>query len=727
MDCNQDEALRAKETAERKFIAKDIEGAKRFALKAKSLNPRLDGISQMIATLDVHLSSTTVVNGEKDWYSILGIKPSANEEMVKRRYRKFALMLHPDKNKSIGAEGAFKLISEAWSILSDRTRRMAYDEKRSIKEKQRKVPQPKRDPPFSYPDNGLYHFDGGGASGVRTQKNSSSHLGTPAVPHTNTFWTSCKLCRMQYEYLRVYLNHTLLCPNCHEPFLAAEIPFPSNSVKSSVPWPTEQCHQNPRRRHGAKNAHGPREEGKRPSGSQRGSVSNSHDNQDFQWAASSGAAGTAASFQTSEEVRRELKEGEAPGAKRAEGPHRKGQSRPAKRRSVDSDSGNGFTVDESQRKPAAWGGAGANASETEGGGNGFVGDPRRGRQASRRSGASGKEFPQVDIRSMLIQRAKLAVKLRLQEWNSAEVEARKQKQKQRGRNDGREAAMGISDDPILDKVNGDQVLDTMAGSDNPDEEDDAHRPITLTVPDPDFHDFDVDRSERSFGADQVWATYDDEDGMPRLYVMVQRVLSFKPFNIQLSFLNSKSTSEFGQLNWIGSGFRKTCGDFRVGRYEPRDTVNIFSHRVRWEKGPRGAIRILPQKGDVWAIYSNWSPDWSELTPDEVLYKYDMVEVVENYSEEGLRVYPLEKVHGFKAVFRRRLCQDSIRRIPREEMFCLSHQVPYHLLTGREAEDAPKGCYELDPAAIPLDLFLPSSEAAAETVKTVKPQEQASVT
>ncbi|CAA6664045.1 unnamed protein product [Spirodela intermedia] len=143
MDCNQDEALRAKETAERKFIAKDIEGAKRFALKAKSLNPRLDGISQMIATLDVHLSSTTVVNGEKDWYSILGIKPSANEEMVKRRYRKFALMLHPDKNKSIGAEGAFKLISEAWSILSDRTRRMAYDEKRSIKEKQRKVPSPR--------------------------------------------------------------------------------------------------------------------------------------------------------------------------------------------------------------------------------------------------------------------------------------------------------------------------------------------------------------------------------------------------------------------------------------------------------------------------------------------------------------------------------------------------------------------------------------------------------
>lgn len=722
MDCNQDEALRAKETAERKFIAKDIEGAKRFALKAKSLNPRLDGISQMIATLDVHLSSAAVVNGERDWYSILGIKPSANEEMVKRRYRKFALMLHPDKNKSVGAEGAFKLISEAWSVLSDRSRRMAYDEKRSIKEKQRKAPQPKRDPPFSYPDNGLYHFDGGGASGARNQKNFS-HPAAPAVPHSNTFWTSCKLCRMQYEYLRVYLNHTLLCPNCHEPFLAAEIPFPSNSVKSSVPWPTEQCHQNPRRRHGDKSARGHREEGRRSSGSQRGSASNSHDGQDFQWAAaSSGAAGAAPSFQTSEDVRREF-EGEAGGVKRAEGPQRKAHSRPAKRRSVDGDSGNGFMADESQRKPAAWGGAAANASETEGGGNGFAADPRRGRQASRRSAASGKEFLQVDIRSMLIQRAKLAVKMRLQEWNSVEEEARKQKQKQRGKNDGREA-MGNSDDSILGKANGDRVPDTMAASDNPEEDDDAQRPTSITVPDPDFHDFDVDRSERSFGADQVWATYDDEDGMPRLYVMVQRVLSFKPFSIQLSFLNSKSTSEFGQLNWIGSGFRKTCGDFRVGRYEAGNTVNIFSHRVRWEKGPRGAIRILPRKGDVWAIYSNWSPDWSELTPDEVLYKYDMVEVVENYSEEGLRVSPLEKVPGFKAVFRRRLCQDSVRRIPREEMFCLSHQVPYHLLTGREAENAPEGCYELDPAAIPLDLFLPSSEAAGETAK---PQEQASVT
>jgi curved DNA-binding protein CbpA len=39
-------------------------------------------------------------------------------------------MLHPDKNKSVGGEAAFKLVSEAWSALSDQSRKMLYDQKR---------------------------------------------------------------------------------------------------------------------------------------------------------------------------------------------------------------------------------------------------------------------------------------------------------------------------------------------------------------------------------------------------------------------------------------------------------------------------------------------------------------------------------------------------------------------------------------------------------------------
>ncbi|PRQ19047.1 hypothetical protein RchiOBHm_Chr7g0212831 [Rosa chinensis] len=84
----------------------------------------------------------------------------------------------------------------------------------------------------------------------------------------------------------------------------------------------------------------------------------------------------------------------------------------------------------------------------------------------------------------------------------------------------------------------------------------------------------------------------------------------------------------------------------------------------------------------------------------------MVEVVEDYNEElGVTVTHLLKVSGFKTVFRCHLDPTAVMmRIPKEQMFRLSHQVPAHLLTGEEALNAPKGCWDLDPAATPADLL-----------------------
>ncbi|KAJ1434283.1 hypothetical protein SESBI_05632 [Sesbania bispinosa] len=120
-----------KEIAEKKFVAKDILGARKFALKAQSLFPSLDGISEMLTTINVYISATNEINGKVvlNRYGILGVDPLADDDTLRKQYRKLVHMLHPDNNKSIGADGAFKLVSEAWNILSDKAKRVAYDEK----------------------------------------------------------------------------------------------------------------------------------------------------------------------------------------------------------------------------------------------------------------------------------------------------------------------------------------------------------------------------------------------------------------------------------------------------------------------------------------------------------------------------------------------------------------------------------------------------------------------
>ena len=43
----------------------------------------------------------------------------------------------------------------------------------------------------------------------------------------------------------------------------------------------------------------------------------------------------------------------------------------------------------------------------------------------------------------------------------------------------------------------------------------AHTPMAISVPDSDFHDFDLNQTKSSFGDNQVWSAYENDDGMPR--------------------------------------------------------------------------------------------------------------------------------------------------------------------------------------------------------------------
>ncbi len=65
----------------------------------------------------------------KDFYATLGISRDASAEEIKKAYRKKALECHPDRNQGDPkAEAQFKLVSEAYEVLSDDNRRRVYDQ-----------------------------------------------------------------------------------------------------------------------------------------------------------------------------------------------------------------------------------------------------------------------------------------------------------------------------------------------------------------------------------------------------------------------------------------------------------------------------------------------------------------------------------------------------------------------------------------------------------------------
>ena len=61
----------------------------------------------------------------KDYYSILGVNKNANQDEIKKAYRKLSMKFHPDKNN--GDDTKFKEINEAYSTIGDDSKRREYD------------------------------------------------------------------------------------------------------------------------------------------------------------------------------------------------------------------------------------------------------------------------------------------------------------------------------------------------------------------------------------------------------------------------------------------------------------------------------------------------------------------------------------------------------------------------------------------------------------------------
>ncbi|CAO2815782.1 unnamed protein product [Amaranthus hypochondriacus] len=112
------------------LTARDFLGSKTFAIRAREADPNNAVSDQILAVVDTVLAGEKRVksNQQPDWYSVLQLPRLVRDpDLIADHYRRLVLCLNPERNRFPFADYALQLVMDAWSVLSDPTKKWLFD------------------------------------------------------------------------------------------------------------------------------------------------------------------------------------------------------------------------------------------------------------------------------------------------------------------------------------------------------------------------------------------------------------------------------------------------------------------------------------------------------------------------------------------------------------------------------------------------------------------------
>ncbi|EOA19923.1 hypothetical protein CARUB_v10000173mg [Capsella rubella] len=658
---NKDEALRAKELAEDWMGKSDFTTARRVAIKAQKMDATLENVvSRMIMVCDVHCAALEKSGDETDWYKILQVDQNADENTIKKQYRKLALYLHPDKNKLPGAESAFKTIGEAQRVLLDKEKRRIHDMRRKpVFRRPTPAPapapsfQPQQAPPRTFFNQHVFQTNVNSTTRKIPENQKKPQVQPAGFDGSSTFRTSCAFCHRKYEYQREFIDKPMSCLCCGKQYMAFQETSHGPTVQTTFASfqqskaPTQETAKAPE---------------KQPENSAK--ISSSKEG------ARSKKSGTSAENTNGKRKRKKMVES--------------------------SDGSCSESSIECDKVPAG----GQHSGST--GGQHFRRSVRNKQQVSYKENKGDDNNKEKDAESAEESdfRKKSHESQRFTGTLPNGINRKKKiKEDQVGSSRGSYASNAAKD--------------SSSGS--------ASDTEIFECTDPDFTNFEKLREVVCFKAGQTWAMYDDMDRMPRFYAIISKVIRKPSFLLKIQWLEAKPDDEKA-IKWVHKELPISVGTFKRGGKENINGTPSFSHLIHCRtESTNDTFKVYPRKGETWALFKNWDINWSSgRRRSSHEYEYEFVEILSEYVEGvAIEVAFLRKLKGFTSVFCRIAPGDGPYKfqILPHELLRFSHSIPSTKLTGKEGNGVPVGSYELDTAALPQKIEEEAVPVSGEVAKS----------